>query len=75
MYTDGSWTLTGSTAHRIISDGTKLASGAVVLEDVSEWGPIIYHGIKITGDLENPKSAYIYELLAITLAAALSAST
>ena len=75
IYTDGSWAISGTPANRILTNGTITAAGAIILEDVSEWGPLVYHGIRINGNLPLPKSAYIYELLSIMLAAAIAPNT
>ena len=68
IYTDGSWSLWGSAASRLLQNGNIRARGAVVLEDISDWAPVSYYGIKIVGSIGRAKSAYIYELLSITLA-------
>ena len=75
IYTDGSWATSGSSADRLLHNGSITATGAVILEDITEWGPIVYHGIQILGNLERPKSAYTYELLSIMLAAAITPYT
>ena len=72
IYTDGSWTTTGTVSNRITANGTTRAHGAAVLEDISQRGPPAYFGIKLVGSLDRPKSAYIYELLSIGLASLLS---
>ena len=72
IYTDGSWMVTGSAATRLLKNGIIRAHGAVVLEDITERGPPVYFGIKIIGSNRRPKSAYIYELLSIALAALIS---